>query len=192
MRDVLVDERRRIVDDRAVSRQQPARREIAHELQRREVGPQVAALPRRNDDRPSLAREVAAVEIAGLAIEEAEMIRGVARRRQDLELPVAGGDGIAGRIHHHQPAPPIAQRRQSLDVIGMPVRDQHARERRAVQRGGHGLHVLRVPDAGVDERGLAPRQQPGVVAGRARPLGRIAGGNEDRRHSIQKKYFRRT
>jgi hypothetical protein len=48
VRDVLVDERRRIVDDRTVSRQQPAGTEVANELERREIRAQVAAFPRRS------------------------------------------------------------------------------------------------------------------------------------------------
>jgi hypothetical protein len=100
-----------------------------------------------------------------------------------FEPPVAGGDGIAGRVHHHESRPPVAQRRQPLDVIGMPVRNQHAGERRAAQRGGERRQVLRMPDAGVDERRLAARQQPGVVAGRPRPLGRVPGGDQNRRLS---------
>jgi hypothetical protein len=129
--DVLVDEGSRIVHDRPMARQQAARTELPDQRQRREVGPQVPALPGRNDDGAPLAGEIAAVEIAGLAIEEAEMIRRVTGRRNDLEPPVAGRDGIAGRVHDHETRPAIAQRRQPLDVIGMPVRDQHAGERRA-------------------------------------------------------------
>jgi hypothetical protein len=153
--EVLVDQRRRVIDNRSVTGQQPLRCELPHEPEGRQVSPQVTALLRGNDDGASLAREIAAVKVSGLAIEETEVVGRMTRGRNDLELAVAGRNGTAGRVHDQQTAPPVAQRRKPLDVVGMPVGDEHAHERRATQRPRHRLDVLGIADSGVDERGLA-------------------------------------
>ncbi len=95
-------------------------------------------------------------------------------RWQDLEPAIAREYALPRPVHHRQLRPPLAQRRQPFDVIWMPMGDQHAHQRCAIQGARHHLHVFRLSDTGVDERGFGAEQQPRVVAGRPGPLGRVA------------------
>src|SRR5215831_4507938 len=89
MREILVDQRDRIVDDRSVARKQSTRTKIPNAPQRLEVGAQVSPFFRGNHDRSTDSREVAAIEIARRAIEKADMFRRVPRRGNHLEARIA-------------------------------------------------------------------------------------------------------
>ena len=69
----------RPVDDEAVTRQQPPRGQFSNEEEGRQVLPQVAPLARRNDDRSSSPDEIAAIQIARVLVEKAQVIRRVSR-----------------------------------------------------------------------------------------------------------------
>ena len=95
MLQILVDQRRDVLDDRSVAGEKPGGREIADAAQRREVFREVAALAGGDDDRSSTPGEIAAVEVARLFVEEAEVVRRVAGRVQRDQPRVAGGDDLA-------------------------------------------------------------------------------------------------
>ena len=78
MLQVLVDQFRDVLDDRSVAWQEPRRRELANAAQGCEVFREVAAFAGRDDDRSAAPGEIAAVEVACLFVEEAEVVRRVA------------------------------------------------------------------------------------------------------------------
>ena len=123
MPQILVDQRRDVLDDRAVAGQKPGGREIADAAQRCEVLREIAALAGGNDDGAAAPGEVAAVEVACRFVEETEVVRRVAGRVQRDQLPVAGGDDLAvaaavrGEIADACLGPALEERRHAADVV---------------------------------------------------------------------------
>jgi hypothetical protein len=56
------------------------------------------------------------------------------------------------------------QGRRAAGVIGVTVCDQDASQRPAAERSGDRVDVRGLPHAGIDQRGLGPVKQPGVIA----------------------------
>ena len=130
------------------------------QAQRLQVLPQVAAVARGNDDRPADAHQIAAEQVSRGLVEEAQMIRRVARRVNRQELRVARRDGTVRPLaesHDARGRPARRERREPADVIRVAVRDQHRRERRALERRRHRIEVRLVADTRVDEHRHAPR-----------------------------------
>jgi len=134
---------------------------------------------------------VTAEQITARFLEEAQMVGRMSWCRNRAKHAVAGGNrrAVGGELltiarRHTILAdddclrPSREQRGHARHVIEVIVRDQDPRERRRVERCGHGVDVGREADACVDERRLAAAQKPGVVPGRSRPLGGVPCRNQ--------------
>ena len=64
-------------------------------------------------------------------------------------------------------------------MVRMPVGNQHRLERGAVKGAFDARDVRRMPDTGIDQHRVLPGEQVGVVAGRARPVRRVVGGERE-------------
>ncbi len=199
VRDVIVDQRRRIVDDRTVTREQPPRLKGADLAQRLQIRRQVAAATCGNDDRA--ARRARSPQRHRRshpgADEEAAMIGRMTGRMHHAADIVAVGNpfvrdqrSLAGsELSHHEIWPSVAQRGHTADVIVVAVRDQHAVRAARPEAPRQPRRVLGAADAGVDERRLRPAAAR-CCCRWARSRRTVAGGNQDQRR--QKKYFSRT
>ena len=94
MLQVLVDQPCDVLDDRSVAGEKPGWREVPDPAQRSEVFRKVAPLAGGDDDRSPAPGEIAAVEIARLFVEEAEMVRRVPGGVQRDQPRVPGGDDL--------------------------------------------------------------------------------------------------
>ena len=173
-----------------VAGEKPGGREIPDAAQRCEVFREIAALAGGDDDRSSTPGEIAAVEVARLFVEEAEVVRRVAGRVQRDQSPVAGGDDLAvaaavrREIQDADLGPALEQRRNAVSMVRMRVGDQHSSEARLAKRTGDGVEMRRSADAGVDERRHRTRKQVGVVPFRPGPGRRVLCGNPPHRSEI--------
>jgi hypothetical protein len=151
---VLIYHWKRIVNDGAVTRQQPPRRQFASEDEGRQVLPQVAPLACRNDDGPSSPDEIAAVQIARVLVEKRQVIRRVSRSTDHAELRIARLDDVGAirETEHARGRPASGNRWKSTDVIRMAVGHENASKRSAGQRGRHCVEVRRVADTGIYQR----------------------------------------
>jgi hypothetical protein len=155
----------------------------------RECGAGTRGIPRgcrpcwQDDDRSAAPGEIAAVEVACLFVEEAEVVGRVAGGVQRDEPRVSAGNdlGVPAAIRrviaHVCLRPAREKRRNTANVIRMRVRDQHPGERRLAQRARDGVEVRRHADTGVDQRRQRTWKQVGVVPFRTGPGRRVPCGN---------------
>src|SRR5690606_7167743 len=95
--DVSAEELERLLDDGAVRREDPRRRERQHALERRQVFRELAPQAGGDPDGGTENGEIAAEERAALLVPEAEMVGGVAGCMDGRQRRVAGLDAIAVR-----------------------------------------------------------------------------------------------
>ena len=186
VREVLVDDRQRVIDGRPMGGEQTRRTKAADPAQRRKVLAQVSAAARRDDDRAAETQEVAAINLVRALIEKTEMIRRMTRRVQRPQLGAAGGEEIsvlerrplAAADDDGRPAlPDVGDTRNMIDVA---VRHEHESKRAAGQPALDGVEMLTLPDAGIDEHRGGLREQKRIVARGTRPLRGIPGRDRDR------------
>ena len=196
--DVGANQRGRIVDRIAMTRERLTRLQVQHAPQRLHVLPQIAAMRRRNRDRAAVDQQIAAEHHRRARLVEADMIGRVARRVNHPQRAVAGAHDrfvlerlerhAAARVHlawqlrEHEIRPSPPQRRDSRHVIAVRMRDEHALQHRArllrFQRLGHARGIVVAVLRRVDERRLLAGQQPRVGAA-ARQRSRIVAADTD-------------
>src|SRR5690606_23765910 len=197
VRDVLIDQRHRLLDHRTVPWIDPPRAKRPEVRERREIVAQTPST--RCGNHHSSARHQQVPGEAGPArlVPEAGVVGRMSGRRHNLQVVITGGDRLPCALESDnriERRPARRQCGQARRVIGMAVRDEHTCKRSPRERVFNRRDVRHLAHARVDQQRLASVDEPGVVARRpcVRPRVPRRNARDAQRAHDPKKYFTRT